>query len=266
MGSTALKILKERLKGIYLHRHNLWDMAAAQLKTKYVGSVLGISWAVINPLLIASVIAFVFFNIFKIEIKDFPLFVLSGIFPWMFFSCALSEATFSILNQQNILHQFNLPREILPMSSILSNFLNFLIGWFVIFPLFLFFNPRIILFLPLLTIVLLLTLIFTWGIGLIFSVLNVFFRDVGNLLNVLLMFWLWVTPVFYSADMVPARFQWVSTFNPLTPYIACYREVLLRGHIPSPGIFLEIFLWSFFSLLTGLTIFSHLETKILKRI
>lgn len=241
-------------------------MAIKQLKVKYAGSILGISWAIINPILIMSAITFVFTAVFKIEIKNFPLFALAGIFPWMFFSGALSEATCSILNQQSILHQFNLPREILPLSSILSNFLNFLIGWVIIYPLFFFFNPRIITLLPLLIVVLLLNFFFVSGLGLILSILNVFFRDIGQLLGVLLMFWFWITPVFYSVDMVPVKFHWVCNFNPMTPYIIYYREVVFRGSLPNFSIFIGIFIWAFISLILGLLIFSTFESKLLKRI
>lgn len=211
-------------------------------------------------------ITFVFTSIFKTEMKNFALFVLSGIFPWMFFSNTLSDATFSILNQQSILHQFNLPREILPLSSILSNFLNFLIGWLIIYPLFFFFNPKIILLLPLLILVLLLNLFFVCGLGLGLSVLNVFFRDIGQLLGVLLMFWFWVTPIFYSVDMVPVRFRWFCNFNPMTPYIVYYREVIFGGYVPRTPIFIGIFLWAVISLILGILVFSRLEYKILKRI
>lgn len=211
-------------------------------------------------------ITFVFTVIFKTEIKNFALFVLSGIFPWMFFSSALSDATFSILNQQNILHQFNLPREILPLSSILSNFLNFLIGWLIIYPLFFLFNPKIILLLPLLIIVLLLNLFFVCGLGLALSVLNVFFRDIGQLLGVLLMFWFWVTPIFYSLDMIPAKFRWVCSFNPMTPYVVYYREVIFIGNTPNCSTFISSFLWAIFSLTLGLLVFARLEFKILKQI
>lgn len=213
-----------------------------------------------------SAITFVFTTVFKIEIKNFPLFVLSGIFPWLFFSGALSEATSSILSQQNILRQFNLPRETLPLSSILSNFLNFLIGWLIIYPLFLFFNPKIISLLPLLIIVLVLTLLFVSGLGLLLSVLNVFFRDIGQLLAVLLMFWFWITPVFYSPDMVPARFRWICNLNPMTPYVIYYREVIFSGNVPNPSIFINSFLWAFISLIFGLLVFSRLESKLLKQI
>lgn len=213
-----------------------------------------------------SAITFVFTAVFKIDIKNFPLFALAGIFPWMFFSGALSEATFSLLSQQNILRQFNLPREILPLASVLSNFLNFLIGWLVIYPLFLFFNPKIISLLPLLIIVLVLNFLFICGLSLDLSILNVFFRDIGHLLGVLLLFWFWITPIFYSVDMIPVRFRWVCNFNPMTPYVVYYREIVFRGSLPDLSISIGIFLWAVISLILGLLVFSHFESRVLKQI
>ena len=211
-------------------------------------------------------ITFVFTAVFKTEIRNFAFFVLSGIFPWMFFSNALSEATFSILSQQSMLRQFNFPKEILPLSSVLSNFLNFLIGWLIIYPLFLFFNPKIFsvsLFLP---ICILINLFFVSGLGLLFSALNVFFRDIGQLLGVLLMLWFWITPIFYSVDMVPERFRWVCNLNPMTYFIVCYREVIFKANIPSLSAFIGIFLWAFISLTLGWCLFLRLEPKLLKQI
>lgn len=253
-----------RIKKIFFYQRPLWDMAVKQLKVKYVGSILGISWAVVNPILIMLAITFVFVSVFKTGIKDFPLFALAGIFPWLFFSAALSEATVSILNQQSILRQFNLPREILPLSYILSNFLNFLIGWIIMYPIFLAANHRIILYLPLLIIVLVLHFIFVCGLGLALSVFNVFFRDIGQLLGVLLMFWFWITPIFYSLDMVPAKFRWVCDFNPMTPYIIYYREVVLMGRLPDAAVFAGTFVWALIAITFGLVVFSKLGSKLLK--
>jgi ABC-2 type transport system permease protein len=259
-------MFKNRIKNIYLSRHILWTSATKQLKSKYAGSFLGIWLAIVNPLLLMLAVTGVFSIIFKIQIENFPFFLLSGIFPWMFFSTAVFEATFSVLNQKGILHQFNFPREIIPLASVLSNFLNFLIGWCIIYPLFLIFNPKIIRLLPLLVVVLVLNLFFVWGLGLVLSALTVFFRDLGNLLGVLLMVWFWITPIFYSLDMIPLSFRWICNLNPLTPYIVYYREVIFRGNIPGPSIFIGIFLWGILSVIGGLTSFSQLEPKFLKHI
>ncbi len=259
-------IIMERVRKVYQYRHTLWDMAIAQFRTKYSASLLGISWAVINPVLIMLAVTFVFTVVFRIEIKDFPFFVLSGMLPWMFFSNALSEAANSILGQQNILRQFNLPREILPLSSILSNFINFLLGWLIIYPLFLFFNPKIAYCFPLLVIVLLLNFFFVCGLGLILAVLNVFMRDTSQLLNILLMLGFWVTPVFYSIEMVPLKFRWICNLNPMTPYITYYREVVFMGNAPSILVFTSSFFLALVSLISGFLVFLKFEAKLLKRI
>lgn len=261
---TIVRILNTRIKKIYLSRNAIWEMSLKQLKSKYAVSGLGILLAFINPLLIMLAITFVFSVIFKTEIKNFSLFVLSGLFPWMFFSSALSEATESILNKQSILRQFNIPRETLPLSSIISNFLNFLIGWIAIYPLFVIFNPKIILLLPLFIGILVLSLIFISGLGLLLSVLNVFFRDIGQLLGVFLMFWFWITPVFYSAEMIPQKFRWIADFNPMTPFIVYYQDVIYKAKVPGFSIFMSVFFWTFLTLIFGFWFFARLESKLLK--
>ncbi|NQT89927.1 MAG: ABC transporter permease [Candidatus Omnitrophica bacterium] len=258
-------MLSIKISNIYAYRHTIWDTAIKQLNSRYAGSIMGIWLAIVNPLLIMLAVTFVFQVIFKVAIQRFFLFALAGIFPWLFFSNALFEGAFSILGQRSVLHQFSIPREIIPLSSVLSNFLNFLIGWCIVLPLFIIFNPGLILLIPLLVIVLLLNLIFTIGLVLSLSVLNVFFRDIGHIMGVLLMFWFWITPVFYTVDMVPAGFRWISYLNPMTPYITYYREVLFNAAIPSLPVFLGVFLWALVSLISGILIFWRLEPTLLKR-
>ena len=244
-----------RIKNLYTYRHSLWDLAIKQFKSRYVNSMLGIWLAIVNPLLIMLAITFVFTVIFKLEIKNFPLFALAGIFPWMFFSGALSEATSSILNQKSVLRQFNLPGEIIPISSVMSHFFNFLVGWCVIYPIFLFFNLRIIKLFPFVAIIFLLHFLFICGLGLALSCLNVLFRDIEQLLGVLLMLWFWVTPVFYSVEMIPENFRWICNINPMTPFIIFYRNIIFEGRLPEPFICNAVWIWAFLSLALGFILF-----------
>lgn len=252
-------------KNIFRSRHTLWSMSLAQLKSRYAGSVLGIFWAVINPLLIMLAISFVFTRVFKTEIVNFSFFVLSGLMPWMFFSNALSEATGSILSQQNLIRQYSFPSAILPLSSVLSNFLNFIIGWVVIYPFFLYFNPKIIMVVPWLTVILFLNLCLACGLGLALSILNVFVRDIGHLLGVVLMLWFWLTPVFYRIEMIPAHFLWLYDINPLTPYMVCYQKVIFEGTAPSVSIFIQTLMWALGILLAGSAVFIRLEPRLSKK-
>lgn len=259
-------MLRERIRGIYRYRHTLWGTAVKQLKSKYAGSIMGIWLAVVNPLLILLAITFVFSTVFKLGIENFALFALSGIFPWMFFSGALLEATPSILSSQGILQQFNLPREIIPLGSILANFLNYLIGWCIIYPLFIIFHPKVVLLLPFLMLIVLLHLVITCGMGLFLSAANILLRDISHLLGVIMMFWFWVTPIFYSAEMIPEGFRWLCRLNPMAPYIISYREILFRVKVPAFSAFAAAFLWAGFFFIGGLFLFARLESRFLKEL
>lgn len=256
--------LQGRMAEIFTCMAVLRNMVLSQFKAKYSGSMLGISWALINPILLALVITFVFKVIFKTGRENFGLFVLSGMLPWIFFSCAVSESSFSIINYRSMLRQFNFPRWILPASSILSNFLNFLVGLAVIIPVFLAVEPKVIFFLPFLFLLLLLNLIFILGIGFVLSIFNVFLRDIGHLVPVVLMLWLWVTPVFYSVDMIPNEWRWIFNFNPMTVFISCFRDVIFYARFPPPSVVFHSFLWAFFSIISGIFLFASLENRILK--
>lgn len=248
------------------YRHALWSLSLAQLKSRYAGTVLGVYWTIVNPLLMMFAISFVFTQVLKSGQEHYSFFILSGIIPWMFFSNALSEATNSILNQQNIMRQFNFPVAVLPLASITANFFNFLIGWIVMYPLFLIANPKIVSLAYLLPLIFFLHLCLVAGFCLALSVLNVFFRDIGQLLGMVLMFWFWVTPVFYKIEMVPAQFLWMYNLNPMTPYIAFYQKIIFEGVFPAPVLFVQILTYAVVSACAGVALFIKFEPGILKKI
>lgn len=262
----SLRLIIEKIRKIYSYRHSLWSISGKQFKAKYAGSILGLFWVIINPLLMVLVITFVFTAVFKTQVKDFALFVLAGILPWMFFSGALSEATSSLLTQKSVLHQFSLPKEILPLSSVLYYFMNFLLSWCIVYPIFVFHNPKIIFLVPGLLMLFLLTYFFTCGIALLFSVVNILLRDIEHLMGILFMFWFWVTPVFYSVDMVPVEFRWIFNFNPMSTFILCYRDIIFMAKMPALATFLEVLGWTFSALFIGLLASIRLEASALKRI
>lgn len=259
-------MLKERIKKIYFFRRTLWDIAISQLKAKYAGSKLGIWWAVVTPLILAVSINFVFNVVFKIEIKNYTLFVLAGIIPWFFSMNALTEAANSFITNSSILKQGAFPREFIPVSSILANLLNFLIGLVFLLPLFIILDFRITGLLPLLLSVIILNFIFIIGLGVLFSCVNVFFRDLTHFMSIGFMVWFWITPVFYSLDMIPFPFRWICLFNPMTHYIILYQNVLFHAKAPSLISLLTAFLISLISIFIGYSIFLKKEPSLLKRI
>ncbi|MFC1658853.1 ABC transporter permease [Candidatus Omnitrophota bacterium] len=241
-------------------------MAIRQLKTKYSGSKLGIWWAVITPLILAFSINFIFAKIFKINIQNYTLFVLSAIMPFMFFSTTLSEATNSFLASSSILKQGIFPRELIPLSCVLANFLAFFIGFLIILPLFLIFKAAVIRVMLFLFFPLILQFIFIVGLSLMFSSWNVFYRDISHFLAIGLMIWFWITPIFYSLEMLPFPYRWICLLNPMSYYVNLYRQVLFEARVPSLlilGISALISLTAFF---TGYHVFLRQEPELLKRI
>ncbi len=244
----------------------LWNLVSKNLKAKYAGSFLGMLWAFINPLLLALIISFIFTNIFKMAVRDFYLFVLSGMLPWTFLSGSLQEASLCIPANAALLKQFALPRMIIPLSVVLANFILFLFALLAVMPLFVVAYPGVLFMLPLLMVALVALFLFTLGLSLSLSALCVNSRDITHVLNTLLTFWLWLTPVFYSVDIIPKEYRTLLDANPFQPFLALFRAALLRG---SSWNFLELLLGAAlcsFVLLTGNYLFSLNENKFLQRI
>ncbi len=255
-----------KLKQLFSQRHTLKSLTIKNLKAKYVGSIMGITWVIITPLLMTVVISFVFTKILKVEIPNFQLFILSGFLPWIFFSRALSEATDSIINNVNLLNQFKFSREIIPLSYLLANFIGFILGFVVILPLFIIFNYRVILYIWFLPVILILFLLFTSGICLFLSSLNVLIRDVSHILEVGLLFWFWMTPIFYSIEMIPAPYRIICYLNPLTFYMIMFRDILYGATLPNIWVIAVGAILAFLAQVLGYMFFLKISPEFLKRI
>lgn len=248
------------------HREILWNLVRKNLKGKYAGSLFGILWVFINPLLLAVIISFVFTKILKMNVEHAYLFILAGMLPWTFFASSLQEAVNSIPAHASLLKQFSIPRELIPLSAVLANFALLLAGLLITMPFFIAVNPKAILMLPLLLAVLFLHLFFTAGLSMMVSAIYVSFRDISQMLNVFLLFWLWFTPVFYSVSMIPPEYSGVFRFNPMTPYISLYRNALLYSGNASFGLLGIALLLSLVAGGAGFSIFHNSERDFLKKI
>lgn len=253
------------IKTLVVHREILLNLTVKNLKSRFVGSALGFLWAFINPLLFALIVSYVFTSIFKTNTRNFYLFIISGMLPWTFFATSLQDAVVSIPANATLLKQFALPREFIPLSSLLTNFVFFLLGLFVVLPFFVVVNDKVMVMLPLLLAALIVQLLFTGGLTLIFSAIYVSFRDISQILNTVLMFWLWLTPVFFSVDMVSPNSRIIFELNPMTPFINLYRNTLLcvndgwKAFVPAAGLAL-------ISISVGYAVFYKQKNDFLKRI
>ena len=258
--------LKDRFNRLLAQKQILSGMVRKNLKDKYVGSHLGYFWAIINPLLLMIVVNFVFAHLMKTGINNFPFYILSALLPFFFFVNSLTESTTSIENNKCVLNQFIITREIIPIAVVVANFINFLFGFIIILPIFIIFNVGILSYLWLLPLVMLLHFVFTLGVAFLFSIGNVYCKDLSYLLNIAVMLLFWMTPIFYAAEMIPLRFRWIIWINPASSFAVIYRSLLYSG---SPG---QMYFWglaavfSFISISIGYYVFVNKETDILKYI
>lgn len=259
-------VLKPVIKRLFEQRTIFTGLVIKNLKDKYIGSFLGILWAVITPVLITLAVGFVFTQVIKTEMKDFHIFVLSGLLPWFFLSNSVFESVNCLRQNSDILNQFSVSIGIIPLSVITSNFLNFLIGFFIMLPLFIFFNTSVTKCVFLLPFILFLFFLFVTGIGLAVSVVNVYFRDMAQVLNVGMMFLMWITPVFYPLSMIPQKYRWFTAVNPGTGFISVFQDLLYRGKFPEVSLWLSCCIFSSASLILGCILFFTNENDVLKQL
>ncbi len=235
----------------------LKNLVIKDLKLTYKNSSLGFFWSLLSPLLRTLIFYVVFTKIFLINIEHYVIYLLSGILAWMFFANSLNFATRSIVDNSALIKKVYFPREIYPLSSTVAQLINFTLALAVLF-LWVFFSGIDVglplLYLPL---IIVLQLIFTVGIGLLFATIYVFTRDLGHLLELILMAWMYMTPIFYNVAMVPERFRQIYLLNPMAALITFYREIILYNRYPDLELLGITTLTTLIILIIGYSIFNH---------
>ncbi|MFA5025588.1 MAG: ABC transporter permease [Candidatus Shapirobacteria bacterium] len=222
--------------GIGLSQRRWWDflvtMTEREIKSKYKLSFLGIFWIILNPLIQMLVIGFIFKFFTPIKTENYLLYLFSGLIVWNFFSSSVTRSTPAIVNERYLLKKAKFPREMIILSIVLSNFVQFLISISLLGLMMVLMGTKINgltwLYLP---VCLLLILLFTAGCSLIFSSFNVRYRDTSLAINFLVSIWFYATPVIYVSTMLPT---WVSKWlylNPLTGLMDFFRWSILGWQI-----------------------------------
>lgn len=235
-------ILSNFLKKIYLQRSLIRNFVIRDLKTRYIGSFMGLFWSVIHPIVLLVSYSFVFMVIFKQVPKpetgttNFPLFLFCSILPWLFFQDTLQRSSTVLIDNANLVTKTLFPSEILPLATALAGLVNHLIGFAILLVIIFFTIGEITVFILLVPVYFLLLMLLTLGISWFLSSLNVFVRDVSQVLSVVLTFWFWFTPIFYTPDRFPANIQFLVQLNPMAHVVIGYRDCLLRRQMPDLNI------------------------------
>lgn len=259
-------MMMNKLKEIYKFKNLVYNLVTRDLKVKYKGSILGFFWSLLNPLIMLIVYTVAFKYIIRIRVENFPLFFLCGFLPWTFLSLSLSMAVNSIKDNANLVKKVYFPREILPLSIVLSNLVQFLLTFVILIPALLLFKVKLglpLLFIPL---IIVFQIAFTSGLAFVFSALNVFFSDVKHLLEIFLQIWFWLTPIIYPVNFVPERFQSLYRLNPAVLFVESYRNSLLYNKGLSFSVLIFLFFIGLVFLILGYLVFSGYNKKFAEEI
>lgn len=238
-------------------------MIDREIKARYKQSILGYFWVILNPFFQMLVMTFVFGIIFKIKTWNlpYPIFLYAGLLPWNFFAVSLASAINSLVNYGSLIKKIYFPRELLPSASVFAKTIDLILASTIfIFFLIIYRQPLTINVLWVLPIFFI-QLIFTLGLSYFLSAFNLFYRDVQYLFNLILMLWMYLTPVIYPVDLVPPKIRFVYAVNPMSVLINAYRQSIFTNRTPNLahlGIALIVSLATF---LMGLKIFKKLEGR-----
>ena len=223
----------KQIKEIYEYREMIISLVRKDLRGRYKGSVLGFFWTFLNPLLQLVVFTLVFSIIMKQEYEQYYIFLFVALVPWMFFASSVQDGSTAILREKDMIKKIYFPREVMPIATVTSGFVNMLLSFLVIFIVLIIsgkgLNPLALLCLPFVMIV---EYILCLGIALIVAALTVYFRDLQYILGILTMAMQYMTPVMYGSEMVPDWALPIFKANPMTPITEMYRQILYYKCVP----------------------------------
>lgn len=214
------------------YRDLIWTLVGRDLKVRYRRSAIGFVWTMLQPLLTMLVLAMVFSTIFRFDISNYPVYALSGILFWNFFSQSIVASMNSLRGNASLIAKLPVPKEVFPLATVLAGVVNLLLALVPLFAILLVTGHPVrpaILFLPA---AILLAGLFTLGVGLLLSPMAVFFHDVVELVGVVMTLLMYLTPVFYPMAIVPDRLRWVVRFNPIRSVLEVFRDPIYLGKFP----------------------------------
>lgn len=237
------------------------QLVSRDFKIKYKRSVLGYCWSFLNPLMTMLVQYVVFSQIFKMGIENFPVYLLSGNIIFSFFQEAVGQGLTSIISNASLITKVYVPKYIYPATKVISSSINLFISIIPLLLVTILTGTRLNFTLLLLPYAVACMLVFCMGMVFALSAANVFFRDVQYLWGIASLIWMYATPIFYPAEIVPQNLKLIQTLNPLYHIISFVRTILIDGVSPSPIAYLACFLSAFIPFVIGCVIFKKTQGK-----
>ncbi|MEM4648246.1 MAG: ABC transporter permease [Candidatus Pacearchaeota archaeon] len=236
-------------------------LAVKEFKLRYRNSALGFLWSLLNPLAMMIILTIVFSALLRTSIEKFPVFLLTALLVWRFFSIASSMALWSIIGNSSLVTKVYFPRWLLVLSSNLANLIGSSLEFIALFPLLIFLGMKLTFLTLLLPLILVIEFILIMGVSLPLSALNVYYRDVSQIWDLALQAGFFLCPIVYDIKLIPENYLFLYSLNPMTRIIQSVRKILYYNTLPTLSDFAIPLLSGLLLLLVGYIIFHKLEPK-----
>jgi lipopolysaccharide transport system permease protein len=222
------------LQDLWLHRELLYFLIWRDVKVRYKQTVLGATWAIIQPLFTMLIFTLFFGKLAHIPSEGIPysVFAYAGLLPWTFFANAISNSATSLVGSSNLVTKVYFPRMIIPGAAVLAALVDFVIASAILGVLMAWHGIHVQTSITIFPVLVFLTTALATGIGMLLAALNVKYRDIRYALPFLIQLWMFVTPIIYPASLIPQKWRWVLTLNPLTGIIEGFRACLFGRPLP----------------------------------
>jgi lipopolysaccharide transport system permease protein len=254
------------MKGFWRYRELLRNLVFKEMKVTYCASFLGLLWAMLIPFFKILVLWMVFGSIFPGRLENFPIYLVTAILSWNFFSTALLRSTEAVLSNSNLLKKIYFPRLILPTSTVVYQLLLFGMGFVVFLPVYFLITRSFSVSLFLYPVGLLLFVVFSLGICFVLSAVTVFYKDVKQIAEVFVYVLFWVTPIVYDLEQMPGKMRFIVELNPVTQFLALFQEIMYWRRFPDLSLWGLCALFALVSLLIGVFCFRSLEQKFVEEL
>lgn len=221
-------MFKTLIKPFVSYKYLLLQLTLREIKARYKQSFVGYAWVLLNPLSQLLVYSFVFSVIFRFPTNNVPyiVFLYAGLLPWTLLQSSIASATQSLVDNSSLLKKVAFPREIIPYATVLAKIVDFAFSAVLFISMMLILrvpiSPSIFFFIP----IFIGQMFLTTGVSLFLASLNLFYRDIQYLTNLLLMLWMYMTPIVYPLSLVPSKYAWIYKLNPMVGIMEGYRSAI----------------------------------------
>lgn len=223
----------EEFLSLLKYRELVYQFTARTITARYKRSVIGVAWTILNPLATMIVLTLVFSQIFRFKVEYYPVYVLSGLMAWNFFSHTTSAAMGEMIWSGGLLNRIYVPKSVFAVSAIGTGLVNLGLSFIPLLLITIVLGVRITPALLVVPFSVLLLSIFALGVGLLLATAAVFFADMVPVYEVLLTIWFYATPIIYPVDILPKQLLWLFALNPMLYLVQIFRDPLYLGVVPS---------------------------------